>query len=207
MTAIYKQHPKFGISLGFYNCDELSNLQHLRNLTGVLAGGLVIYDNAKLRNVDGLAGLQGIAGKTSQNVSLWVGYNSALENVWGLNGLQGTPPGLLSAHDNPKLPTLAGLEGVPSWGGGIKVRLPSPDDSSGGGLVHCTTTDCLFSPELFMYGAAVASASKGDAASTNGAVAVGFGQTGIIGWITCWCGSLAASIWLSTAVTGLVGGC
>jgi hypothetical protein len=47
--------------------------------------------------------------------------------------------GLLSAHGNPLLTSMAGLNGIHVWEGGIKVQFQDND-----GVLECASMQCLF---------------------------------------------------------------
>ena len=65
-----------------------------------------------MADLEALSGLLGIDGQDSDGYSLYIGYNANLESLAGLRNLKGTLPGALHVFSNPKLKSIAGLEGV-----------------------------------------------------------------------------------------------
>jgi hypothetical protein len=118
--------------------DKLKNLDGLEGLNGKLDGAVVIVQNPSLEK---LAGLQHISeiGANTDGVALEVSFNDALENLIGLKGLQ-KAGGAIEVTYNANLKSLAGLENVKEISG-KEVKSGASLEIIGNGLLDVTKAD------------------------------------------------------------------
>ena len=94
---------------------NLRDLSGLRGLQGMLEGAVHVANNKGLTSLDGLQQVLGI-GKDANGVSLNITNNALLESLEALEGLNGKLDGSVTVMLNPSLRVLAGLQAISEIG-------------------------------------------------------------------------------------------